>query len=56
MANKKIVYGTILPDITSEETIMVILLLPALETLKIGTTGTQRHQYRVGKEPFRKSL
>ncbi|MGC2669039.1 MAG: hypothetical protein WA220_07650 [Candidatus Nitrosopolaris sp.] len=56
MANTKIVYGTILPDISSEETIMVILLRAVLETLKIRTTGSQRHQYRVGIEPFRKSL
>ena len=56
MSNSKIVYGTILPDINSEETIMVILLCAVLETLMVRTTGAQRHQYRVGKEPFQKSL
>jgi hypothetical protein len=55
MANTKIVYGTILPDISSEET-PGHSLAAVLETLKIRTTGAQRHQYRVGKEPFQKSL
>jgi hypothetical protein len=56
MANTKIVYGTVLPDISLEETRIVILLRAVLETLKIRTTGAQRHQYRVGNEPFQKSL
>lgn len=41
----KIVYGTILPDINSEETIIVILLCAVLETLKVRTTRAQRHKY-----------
>ena len=55
MANTKIVYSTILLDISSEET-PGHSLAAVLEALKIRTTGTQRHQYRVGKEPFQKSL
>lgn len=55
MANSKIVYGTILPDISSEET-PGHSLAAVLETLKIRTTGAHRHEYRVGKEPFQKSL
>lgn len=55
MANTKIVYSTILPDISSQET-PGHSLAAVLETLKIRTTGRQRHQYRVGKEPFQKSL
>jgi hypothetical protein len=41
MANTKIVYGTILPDISLEETIIFIFLRAVLETLKIRTTGAQ---------------
>jgi hypothetical protein len=50
MANMKIVYG--LPDISSEETIMVMLLCAVLETLKVPAIGAQTHQYQVGIEPF----
>jgi hypothetical protein len=52
MANMKIVYGTILPDTSSEETIMVILLCAVLETLKVPAIGAQTNQYQIGKEPF----
>ncbi len=56
MADTKIVYGTILPGINSEETIMVILLCAVLETLKVRTTGARGHQYRAGIEPVSKKL
>jgi len=55
MANMKIVYGTILPDISSEETIIVILLCAVLETLKIRTTGAQRHDIGLEKNRFKKA-
>lgn len=54
MVNMKIVYGTILPDINSEETIIVILLYAVLESLKVRTTGAQGINIRLEKNRFKK--
>ena len=55
MANMKIVYGTILPDINSEETIIVILLCAVLETLKVRLQERRGINIRLEKNRFKKA-